>query len=85
MANSLKVDFSGGVIWKPVSYNGDSSGNDTFAGPDSISTWDITGKNDGSVGKASFVGDENLTGGSVTDTFMITTRGIRHVDRRRGW
>jgi len=63
-----------------VTFNG-GDGNDTLVGPDSVNTWNITGKNAGSLdtgaGTVSFTNTENLTGGNEEDDFdfISTTVG----------
>ena len=47
------------------------TGNDTLRGPDTSTTWNITGDGTGNVAGVSFSNFENLTGGSSTDTFVF--------------
>jgi Ca2+-binding RTX toxin-like protein len=56
--------FSG--IQTLVGYSGS-----TLTGPNTASTWNITGANAGTVGSTSFSGFSNLTGGSGSDTFTL--------------
>jgi hypothetical protein len=47
---------------------------DTMVGPNLATNWDITGANAGNVGGAdNFTGFENLTGGTLNDTFTFET------------
>ncbi|MCP6769432.1 hypothetical protein NL529_31760, partial [Klebsiella pneumoniae] len=47
-------------------------GNDTLVAPDAVNAWKVVGKNAGTLGnRVSFLGVENLTGGSLADTFVV--------------
>ncbi|MFV2068687.1 MAG: SdrD B-like domain-containing protein, partial [Pirellulales bacterium] len=46
---------------------------DTLAGDDVANTWQLTGLDTGSIGILSFSGIENLTGGTVADTFAFAS------------
>ena len=50
---------------------GGGSGNDTLVGPNVNSIWNINGADAGTVGKVTFAGVENLTGGSMLDAFVF--------------
>jgi hypothetical protein len=50
---------------------GSSSLNNTLIGPNSYTTWSLTGPNAGKAGSISFSGIENLTGGTSTDIFKF--------------
>ena len=57
-------------------------GNDTLQGPNSHSTWNITGNDAGNVGGAGvmdFTGIENLKGGSGRDNFVFGNNGNNNV------
>jgi len=47
------------------------AGSDTLVGPDSDTTWNITGGDAGSVADVEFTSVENLTGGAGADTFIF--------------
>jgi hypothetical protein len=58
-----------------TSLNG-AGGSDSLTGPNGANTWAITGKNAGTLnGSAAFTGIENLTGGSIQDTFTFDSGG----------
>lgn len=48
-------------------------GVDTLVGPDATNTWNLWGAGTGSVANVTFSAFENLTGGSVNDTFRFTS------------
>jgi hypothetical protein len=55
---------------------GSSAGGNTFVGAATANLWDISGANSGSVnGALTFSGFQNLTGGSVNDTFLFLPGG----------
>ena len=58
----------------PVLVDG-GAGNDTLVGPDSGATFTLTGVNAGSTAGGTFVGVENLRGGSGNDTLAFTAGG----------
>jgi len=48
----------------------------TLVGANTINTWDLTGRNAGTLdGALTFSGFQNLTGGSVDDTFVFLPGG----------
>ena len=47
-------------------------GTDTLVGPDTTTTWSISGTNAGSVGAVAFSDVEDLTGGSAEDDFVFS-------------
>ncbi len=67
--DSLTIDHSGGALTHPVLYNGGSS-TDTLIGPNADNIWQITGS--GMLGAVQFMAVENLTGGSMDDTFVFS-------------
>lgn len=72
----------GGGFGQIQNYIGNSSlapGNfDTLFGANTSNTWNITGKNTGTLnGNFNFTGIENLTGGSGVDVFKIATGGFQ--------
>jgi Ca2+-binding RTX toxin-like protein len=48
-----------------------SAAADTLVGPNTASTWNLTGANAGTVNGVSFSSFENLTGGTANDTFVV--------------
>ena len=48
---------------------------DTLRAANAVNTWSLTGLNIGTVGTLRFVGFENLTGGSLADTFSFVAGG----------
>lgn len=50
-------------------------GTDTLIGPDTATTWQLTGADTGTVGSVPFDGIENLTGGSGDDHFNLGSGG----------
>ena len=55
---------------------GSTSTADTLIGPNVANTWTISAANGGTVGTFTFSAVENLTGGTSTDTFKITTGSV---------
>ena len=51
------------------------SGSNTLRGANTTNTWSLTGLNSGNVDGVAFVGFQNLTGGSVNDTFAFLPGG----------
>ena len=49
---------------------------DTLVGPNANTTWTLSGAASGTVGSTGYTGIENLTGGTGTDTFKVTTGSI---------
>jgi hypothetical protein len=57
------------------SFIGSSSSADQLIGPNSATTWTLTGANAGTVGSFSFSAIEDLTGGTGNDTFAFASGG----------
>ena len=53
-----------------------STGDDTLVGPNTATTWNVTGSDSGNVGGLAFSGIENLTGGSAADDFLLSTASV---------
>ncbi|MEM9217176.1 MAG: CHAT domain-containing protein [Cyanobacteria bacterium P01_F01_bin.150] len=51
------------------------SGSNTLRGDDVNNDWQVTGVNSGTINGGAFNNFQNLVGGSLTDTFTITTTG----------
>ena len=52
-------------------------GTDTLVGPNVTNTWTIDGTGDGNInGTVVFIDISNLTGGTTTDTFIVTTGSL---------
>ena len=52
-------------------------GTDTLVGPNVTNTWTIDGTGDGNInGTVVFIDVSNLTGGTTTDTFIVTTGSL---------
>src|SRR5262249_47795329 len=80
-----------GSVGADTAFNGiqrilGTAGVDTLVGPDTATTWDLTGTNAGQVlgaayyaqvflADVAFTGFENLVGGSATDTFTFQAGG----------
>ena len=64
----------GGTFINVTNFVG-SAGSDTLAGPNSATTWNITGSDAESVGGDTFSSFENLAGGSAADTFAFQPGG----------
>jgi hypothetical protein len=71
---SLTATKTGG-IYNIQSFVGSSSTADTLVGPNVASTWTINAANAGSVGSFTFSAVENLTGGTLNDSFAFTSAG----------
>src|ERR1019366_10204547 len=52
-----------------------NAGANTLTGPNLANTWSITASNTGSVAGVNFVGVQNLTGGTNTDSFTLSGTG----------
>jgi Ca2+-binding RTX toxin-like protein len=65
------------AVTSPVSYTGitidGGGGVNTLVGPDAANTWTVTGANRGALGPVAFANMQNLTGGSLNDTFGFRT------------
>lgn len=67
----------GGGVTSVQKIIGSSTANDTLVGANTTNTWNITGGDSGNInGTVSFSGFENLTGGSLTDSFVFATGGF---------
>jgi hypothetical protein len=75
---NLQTDMGsqiGGTFANIGNFVGSQSTADTFIGPDSGATWDITGANSGTVNGSTFSSFENLTGGLGNDQFVFFPGG----------
>jgi filamentous hemagglutinin family protein len=59
-----------GPLTGTVTLDGQGDTN-TLEGPDAVTTWNITGSNSGTVAGATFANMQNLTGGTLNDTFVF--------------
>jgi hypothetical protein len=57
-----------------ITING-NGGSDTLTGPDSDTTWELTGPGAGSLGDMSFSAISNLVGGAGVDSFLVGPTG----------
>src|SRR5262249_38053085 len=52
-----------------------TTGKDTLVGPNQVNTWNLPQFSSGDINGLSFDGFENLTGGSLADTFHVSGEG----------
>jgi hypothetical protein len=62
-------------LWNIGTLVGSTAGTDTLIGTNAVNRWLITGANTGWLGTIRFAGIENLTGGTLTDTFRFYPSG----------
>ena len=70
------VDIDYGLVTQVTLTLEGGAGVNTLVGPDVASTWNLTGSNSGTIGKVSFSGFTNLTGGTAADTFKFASGGV---------
>src|SRR5262249_8491533 len=78
---AASVNLRGGAVPQPggiahlQSFTGGPGAANTLVGPDTPSTWNLTGCTSGSVTGLTFSGFQDLTGGAAADTFVFQPGG----------
>ncbi len=67
----LKAATNTGGFANVEAFQGGSGSADSFLGVNKVSAWNVSGAGSGDVGGVAFGNFENLTGGSLTDNFLL--------------